>query len=61
MHPLWYEILTAPDLEDRYRPIGYIKIHETKYLYFFLRNDISFAPGVFGIRGGACLETRVFG
>ncbi len=47
MHPLWYRILTAPDIEDRYRPVGYVKIHDAKYMYFFLRNDIPFPPGVF--------------
>ena len=61
MHPLWYRILTAPDIEDRYRPVGYVKIHDKKYMYFFLRNDIPFSPGVFEIPPGACRETRVFG
>jgi arabinofuranosyltransferase len=61
MHPLWYRILTAPDIEDRYRPVGYVKIHDKKFLYFFLRNDIPLSPGVFEIPAGACREIRVFG
>jgi hypothetical protein len=61
MHPLWYEILTAPDIEDRYRPVGYVKIHDNKFMYFFLRNDIPLSPGVFEVPAGKCRETRVFG
>lgn len=61
MHPLWYRILTAPDIEDRYRPVGYVKIHDGKYMYFFLRNDIPLPPGVFELPAGACRETKVFG
>jgi hypothetical protein len=61
MHPLWYRILSAPDIEDRYRPVGYVRIHDRKYLYFFLRNDIPLSPGAFEIPAGMCRETRVFG
>jgi len=59
MHPLWYTILTAPDLEDRYRPVGYIKIHDAKFLYLFLRDDIAFPPDRFEIPRGACLEVHL--
>jgi len=57
-HPLWYTILTVPDLEDRYRPVGYIKIHDAKFLYLFLRDDIAFPPDRFEIPRGACLEVH---
>ncbi|MBP2680771.1 MAG: hypothetical protein H6Q78_634, partial [Candidatus Krumholzibacteriota bacterium] len=61
MHPLWFRILTAPDIEDRYRPVGFVKVHDGKYMYFFLRNDVPFSPGVFEIPVRKCLEPRVFG
>jgi hypothetical protein len=56
MHPLWHAILTAPDLEDRYRPVAYVKVHDAKFLYFFLRNDIGFPPDRFEIPRESCLE-----
>jgi hypothetical protein len=58
-HPLWYAILSAADLEDRYRAVGYIKIHDSKFLYVFLRGDITFPPDHFEAPRGACLEVHL--
>jgi len=58
-HPLWYAILTAADLEDRYKPVGYIKINDAKFLYIFLRDDIAFPPDRFEVPRGECLEVHL--
>jgi len=58
-HPLWYALLTAPDLQDRYRAVGYIKIHDSKFLYLFLRNDIAFPPDRFQLPSGPCLQVNL--
>ena len=58
MHPLWYALLTAYGLEERYRPVVYVEIHETKYLYVFLRNDINFPPSHFAVPRGDCLRVH---
>jgi hypothetical protein len=58
MHPLWYALLTASRLEDRYRPVLYVEIHDSKYLYVFLRNDIKFPPAHFAVPRGDCLQVR---
>jgi arabinofuranosyltransferase len=58
MHPLWYALLTAPGLDDRYRPVLYVEIHESKYLYIFLRSDIKFPPAHFAVPLGECMRVR---
>jgi arabinofuranosyltransferase len=58
MHLLWYTLLTAPGLEDRYRPVLYIEIHDSKYLYVFLRNDVVFPPAHFAVPLEDCLQVR---
>jgi hypothetical protein len=58
MHPLWYALLTAPRLDDRYRPVLCVELHESKYLYVFLRNDIEFPPAHFAVPLGDCVQVH---
>ncbi len=58
MHPLWYAIFSAPQLDQRYRPVGYVKIHEAKFLYVFLRKDISMVRDRFELPPGRCMEAH---
>lgn len=58
MHPLWYSLLASPVLEDRYRPVLYTEIRESKYLYVFLRNDIKFPPAHFSVPRSECLQVN---
>jgi hypothetical protein len=58
MHPLWYAIFSATELEERYRPVGSVTIHDAKFLYVFLRNDISMVRDRFELPEGPCIEAR---
>ena len=40
MHPLWYAIFTHPDFIDGYKPARVIRIHESKFMYLFVRYDV---------------------
>jgi hypothetical protein len=39
MHPIWEGLFTHPDLAERYHCGLCIRIHDGKYLYFYLRNE----------------------
>lgn len=58
MHPLWYALLTSPVIDDRYRAVLYVEIHEYKRLYVFLRNDIVFPPAHFAVPLGDCVQVH---
>lgn len=56
MHPIWEGLYTHPDLARRYRCGLCVRIHDGKYLYFYLRNHLepdgtggSSRPGRFAV------------
>jgi arabinofuranosyltransferase len=40
MHLLWFRLFNDVNASGRYRRLGWIKIHDSKYMYFFILKDL---------------------
>lgn len=59
MHPIWEGLFVHPDLAQRYRCAFSVRIHDSKYWYFYFRRDNAAPAGRFdGPAPGRCLTVQ---